>query len=264
MSTCRHHPPVTAYSIWNDKHGVRLSGYNGQKASFSRTIQIKQIGHAILHLDKYDEDYVITIPALHIEGLIYGSPFIELDKSTYIQSSSGYTAKVDYSGKGWLSGKKNSFNASLYPEGKPKAPLYLAEGQWADSFVIKDAKTKQEVDSYNAKATKTTPLTVAALEQQHPYESRRAWHSVATAIIASDMDKVSIEKTKIEVEQREMRKKEQGEGRQWERRFFTRMDKDPIFEKLATKIGEKSECDKTGGAWVFDMEKTKKADPLLQ
>jgi hypothetical protein len=29
-----HHPPVTAYSIWNDKHGVRLHGYNAQKASF--------------------------------------------------------------------------------------------------------------------------------------------------------------------------------------------------------------------------------------
>jgi hypothetical protein len=36
-----HHPPVTAYSIWNDQHGVRLEGYNAQKASFKTTINVK-------------------------------------------------------------------------------------------------------------------------------------------------------------------------------------------------------------------------------
>jgi len=254
-----HHPPVTAYSIWNDEHGVRLQGYNGQKASFSRTIQIKQVGHAMLHLDKYNEDYAITLPSLHVENLIYGSPFIELDKTTYIQSSSGYTAKVDYSGKGWLSGKKNSFTASLYPEGKEKDVLYTAEGQWADSFVIKDVKTKQQVDSYQAKAIKTTPLIVAPLEQQDPYESRCAWHEVAMGIEKGDMDKVSSEKSKIESSQRELRKKEQSEGRDWERTFFKHMDKDAVFDKLAARIGERSEGEKTGGAWLFDAEKAKTA-----
>jgi hypothetical protein len=40
-----HHPPVTAYSIWNSEKGIRLEGYNGQKASISRalTIHIKVI-----------------------------------------------------------------------------------------------------------------------------------------------------------------------------------------------------------------------------
>lgn len=37
-----HHPPVTAYCIWNSKHGVQLQGYNGQRAAFSRmTINVK-------------------------------------------------------------------------------------------------------------------------------------------------------------------------------------------------------------------------------
>lgn len=36
-----HHPPVTAYCIWNANAGVRLQGYNAQKASFSRTINVK-------------------------------------------------------------------------------------------------------------------------------------------------------------------------------------------------------------------------------
>lgn len=36
-----HHPPVTAYCIWNEQHGVRLEGYNAQKASFKTTINVK-------------------------------------------------------------------------------------------------------------------------------------------------------------------------------------------------------------------------------
>jgi oxysterol-binding protein-related protein 9/10/11 len=30
-----HHPPVTAYCIINEKNGVTLQGYNGQRASFA-------------------------------------------------------------------------------------------------------------------------------------------------------------------------------------------------------------------------------------
>src|ERR1700759_5752006 len=117
-----HHPPVTAYCITNEKHRIRLQGYNGQKASFSRTIHVKQIGHALLTLHPPGSDspetYLITLPALHIESLIYGAPFVELGKFIHIVSSSGYLAKVDFTGKGWLSGKKNSFTATLWKEGK--------------------------------------------------------------------------------------------------------------------------------------------------
>lgn len=250
-----HHPPVTAYCIWNDKHGVRLQGYNAQKASFSRTIHVKQIGHALLHLDAYNEDYLITLPSLHIEGLIYGSPFVELNKNTYIQSSTGFTAKVDYSGKGWLSGKKNSFTASLYPTGAERSPLYTIDGQWTDAFTIKDAKTKAQVDSYSAKASRTTPLIIAPQDQQDPLESRRAWSKVAAAISKGDMDTTGMEKSKIENQQREMRRQEQADGKEWQRRYFSRVEKDDVFEKLAVKIGERSEPEKTGGIWRWDGKK---------
>lgn len=219
-----------------------------------------------MHLSKYNEDYLITLPSLHIEGLIYGSPFVELNKATYIQSSSGYTAKIDYSGKGWLSGKKNSFTATLYPEQKEKDILYEISGQWTDTFVIRDSK-KREVDTYCARNHKTTPLIVAPLDQQDLYETRRAWHNVAEAITRGDMDTTSIEKSKIENSQRELRKKEQAEGREWERKFFSRVPSDPIFDRLAAVIGEKSEPERTGGVWRFDVnkaEKAKEAIPFIQ
>ena len=126
---------------------------------------------------------MITLPSLHIESLIYGTPFVELEKSTKIASSSGYIAKIDYSGKGWLSGKKNTFTASLYKasEGEKK-PLYTVDGQWSDTFTIKDARTKEVVDRWVVKDNETIPLTLAPLEKQDLYESRRAWADVADNI----------------------------------------------------------------------------------
>lgn len=252
-----------------------MQGYNAQKASFSSTIQIKQLGHALLTITPpgadqnnpaQQERYVISLPNLHIESLIYGTPFVELEKSTRIASSSGYMAKVDFSGKGWLSGKKNTFTASLYKESEgEKKPLYCIDGQWSDTFVIKDARTKKEVDHYSVKENKTAPFDIAPIEQQDLYESRRAWKDVAEGIERGDMDAVSIAKSKIENAQRELRKVERSEGREWERRFFNRVDedKDKDFLKLAklANLPSNLDADKTGGFWRFDESRAVDAKP---
>ncbi|KKK12321.1 hypothetical protein P175DRAFT_0435420 [Aspergillus ochraceoroseus IBT 24754] len=263
-----HHPPATAYIIRNEKHGVQLEGYNAQKASFSSTIFIKQIGHALLTLtppsaDKADpaqkERYLITLPHLHVESLIYGTPFMELEKSTYIASNTGYISKITYSGKGWLSGKKNTFTASLYKESEgEKKPLYTVEGQWSDTFVIKNARTKHDVETVAVRNLATTPLSLAPTEEQDLYESRRAWRDVATNIEKGNMDAVSVAKSKIENAQRELRKVEKSEGREWERRFFDRIDEtdDKEFLDLARKVGYTAlESDKTGGVWRFNAQR---------
>jgi len=116
-----------------------------------------------------------------------------------------------------------------------------------------------QLDSYNAKITKTTPLYVAPLDRQDPLESRRAWAKVQEAIGKGDLETTGTEKSKIENEQREMRKKEKEENREWERRFFTRVDENPIFTKLAEKREIVAEADKTNGIWVFDEAKYAKA-----
>lgn len=258
-----HHPPVTAYSIWNDKHRVRLQGYNAQKASFGRTVNVRQVGHAMLHLDGLDEDYLITLPSLHTVGLITGSPYIELNGSNYIVSSTGYTARIDYSGKGYFSGKQNSFTAVVYPHGKENSKsdlLYTAEGVWTDSFIIKDSG-KNEVLTYKAKDEPKTDLQVPPIEQQDPLESRRAWQNVAEAIKKGDMEKTHQEKTVIEEQQRAVRRKEKEEGKEWQTIFFSRAEKLPEFDKLIGEVpGASLESDQTNGIWVWDQEKGSKAE----
>jgi hypothetical protein len=271
-----HHPPATAYCVRNDKTGVQLEGYNAQKATFKSTIIVKQIGHAVLTIPvpgtAEPERYLITLPSLHIEGLIFGTPFVELDGSTHIVSSSGYTAKVDYSGKGWLSGKKNSVTATLTPTGKEKEVLYNVTGQWTKSFEIykgpaKSNSTSTRVAVYDANTTPQTELTIAPVEKQHPLETRRAWLKVAEAIHKGDMDLTGQEKGKIEQAQRNMRTKERSEGRTWQRRYFTAVPHgedvgDATLRLLGKAAGVPAdgESDKTGGLWRFDKAKSDAAD----
>jgi oxysterol-binding protein-related protein 9/10/11 len=218
---------------------------------------VKQIGHAIYSLPAFNETYLISLPSLHIEGLIFGSPFVELDSHTYITSSSGFTAKIDYSGKGWLSGKKNSFVATMYPTGKESQTLYTFTGQWTKSFEIHEGGSKHGtlIEIYDAEATDTTPLIIAPIEEQDPLESRRAWAKVAAGIAKGDMDYTGVEKSKIENEQRALRQKEQAEGRTWERRYFSQVESDPLLDTLGPVIGLNPDADKTGGIWRFDDKK---------
>ncbi|TPX17496.1 uncharacterized protein E0L32_003139 [Thyridium curvatum] len=276
-----HHPPATAYSITNLPTGVHLEGYNAQKATFKSTIQIKQIGHAVLTVpvpgSDTKETFLITLPSLHIEGLIFGAPFIELDGASYITSSSGFTAKIDYSGKGWLSGKKNSFTAVLYLTGKEKDVLFNVSGQWTKAFEIhsgpaKGNKPANLVESFDGNAAPVSELVVAPADRQHPLESRRAWAAVGRGVAAGDLDLVSVEKGKIESAQREARARERAEGTAWQRRYFTaRADEDPeddeVLKSLGPAVGvpEHGDADKTGGLWRFDWAKYErvKAEPEL-
>ncbi|KAK2609068.1 Oxysterol-binding protein 4 [Conoideocrella luteorostrata] len=268
-----HHPPATAYCIRNDKTGVQLEGLSAQKATFKSTIIVKQIGHAVLTIPvpsggkKEQERYLITLPSLHIEGLIFGTPFVELDGSSFISSSSGYTAKIDYAGKGWLSGKKNSVTAILYPTGKEKEVLFNVTGQWTKEFEIYEGPAKKNssstlVATYDAIGTAQTDLKIAEVNQQYPLESRRAWAKVAEAIQAGDMDAVSVEKGKIEQAQRDLRNKEKLEDRSWDRRYFSAATgEDEILKKLgpAAGVALNGDQDKTGGLWRFDPVKAANA-----
>lgn len=255
----------------NKNSGVHLQGFNAQKANFTKTINIKQIGHAVLAVPNAASEggidtYIITLPSLHVEGLLFGAPFIELDGASYISSSTGFTAKIDYSGKGWLSGKKNSFTATLYPSDKDKDILYNVSGQWTKAFEIhsgsaKTNSTKTLVDTWDPEHVAPSKLQVAPVEQQHPLETRRAWGGVAGGIAKGDMTFVGQEKTKIENAQRELRKKEQAEGRVWERRYFNAIEGgDPMLAALASHVGldANGDADKTGGLWRFDAAKADK------
>ncbi|ORY61414.1 uncharacterized protein BCR38DRAFT_347255 [Pseudomassariella vexata] len=248
-----HHPPKTAYSIWNDAHGVRLEGHIAPRAWFNGAINIERKGYGILHIDEYKEDHLISMPKVHVEGVVTFQIAPELSGTSYIRSSSGYTSRIDYSCKGWLRGKSNSFVATLYRDGDEKNPLYVLEGQWSSSYTIKNkgGKTLQTVDLGKLRRT---PLQMAPVEKQHPLESRRAWQLVVDAINENDIFAVGHEKSKIENAQRALRREEKALGVVWNQRYFTEMKEDHLVKKLVTR-GKDEEAGEEHMVWRFDKDK---------
>lgn len=58
---------------------------------------MKQIGHAMLEVRTPEgkiEKFLITLPYLQIQGIWLGSPYTELARTSYIQSSTGWLATV--------------------------------------------------------------------------------------------------------------------------------------------------------------------------
>lgn len=227
-----HHPPVTAYAIFNDKNQVQLQGYNGIRATISATlINVRQYGHALLLYKNHDETYLITLPPLHIEGLITASPFVELEGTSYIQCSSGYIVVIEYSGRGYFTGKKNTFKARIYQdklasENKENA-LYTISGQWSKkSYAAKGSSTPSSKDELFYDATHKVPeqLTVKPIAEQNDLESRKAWESVAGAIREGNYDNIHKQKSLLENAQRQMRKDEQEAGTKWNVRWFDQVD----------------------------------------
>ncbi|PPJ55466.1 hypothetical protein CBER1_08038 [Cercospora berteroae] len=255
-----HHPPVTACYLWNDKHGVRAEGYTRQDIRFTGTVNITQIGHAIVHLDELNEDYLIPLPDVKVQGILTGSPYPELQGSHSIISSTGYRAIIDFSGKRLLglTGEKNHVHAAVYApdDNKHSNPIYVAEGNWSESFEIKDS-SGTVIDTYNVTSAHTTQFRTLPLEKQDPWESRKAWQHVIEAIRQGNMQGVADAKSKLETAQRELRKKPETGEEVWEALFFKKEMENPVAEKLLAEVGEKLDVERTVGVWRFNGEAAK-------
>jgi hypothetical protein len=246
---------VTACFLWNDEAGVRAEGYTRQEISFNGSVNIKQIGHAILHIDRYDENYLIPLPSIKVKGILSGAPYPELHGTYHIVSSSGFISEIDFSGRGLLSGKKNSVHVIIYKSGETEHPLYTVSGQWNEKLYFHRGEMEEELETIDVNALKSTTMNVDALEQQDPWESRNAWAGVIDALNNGDMQRTANEKSKVEEAQRGLRKLEESKALKWEPLFFNSNTEDPVFERLAKPVGEDLHSDKTVGVWKFDQQK---------
>ncbi|KAI9068859.1 Oxysterol-binding protein [Trametes sanguinea] len=232
-----HHPPITAYYISNPSKGLALQGHSAQKTSFSSgSIVVKQIGHAVLTVDLpggKKEEFLITLPRLRIDGIWYGSPYIELTGVSYIQSSSGWLSTIDYEAKearGWLSfgGKSHFFKATVTPPGgAASAPAKRIEGYWHET-----SKDSDSGEPFTDVRGPKEEVTVSPVEQMHDFESRKLWQHVARGIREGDYELASREKSKIENDQRQRRRDEQAAGTKWQLKHFEHIESDPVYERL--------------------------------
>ncbi|KAF2020015.1 hypothetical protein BU24DRAFT_419605 [Aaosphaeria arxii CBS 175.79] len=247
-----HHPPVTACYLWNDKHGIRAEGFTCQEITFTGSVNIKQKGYAVVHIDELDEDYLIPVPNVKVKGIISGSPYPELSGTYSIISSTGFVSEVKFEGRGIFSGTKNGVEARVFHVDSPQQNIYTVDGQWSQSFTIQD-QNGEELQTYDVD-THTLSIRVQEVSEQDPWESRRAWGGVIAALGRGDVKGTSDSKSVVEEGQRNLRKEEQANGGEWQRVFFRRQDSDQRFEKLSGMMKSSFEVEPKGGLWRVDRD----------
>ncbi|GJJ74813.1 hypothetical protein EMPS_07171 [Entomortierella parvispora] len=246
-----HHPPIMGFHLENKDAGVFLDGHCGQKSRFAMPagIDVGQTGHAILTLPKFNETYLITLPTLNIRGIVTGRPTVELAGSTYIISSANQLTTIEYSTKGYFSGERHSFKATIKSLASGSSPIYTAQGVWSGVSNYKDHQPSSPSSSsskksalegrlfFDAQTDKAVIPDVTAIEEQGPLESRRLWATVTKAINAKDYGTASREKSQIEDAQRVLAKarKERGETQADALKIFVLVDEDADESGLAFK-----------------------------
>jgi len=226
--------------------------------TFSGSINIRQTRHAQLHINKYDEDYLIPLPDVKVKGLFSGTLYPELSGLCRIISSSGLVSEVNFSGKGFFGGGvRNAFVAAVYrKDDEAKKKLYEAKGLWSDKFTLFDAKTDNELETWDTSAP-TAPLQMTKVPKQDAWETRKAWQHVLAPLKKGDLSTTITEKSKLEEAQRAMRKSEKaGLHEIFRPLFFALQDGgDSLFESLAKGTGWQLQSERTKGVWKYDRQR---------
>ncbi|KAI8891442.1 Oxysterol-binding protein [Backusella circina FSU 941] len=247
-----HHPPVSGFYIENKEAGVIVNGHDGQKTRFSGTqMLVDQIGYCTLKLTQRDETYLFTLPSVSVNGIWYAAPYVELYGTSFVQSTSGFSAAIEYTTKGWISGEVHHFKASI-THGSLSTPTVI-EGQWTGkSTITKNKKTEPFLDL----TTLEKPVPgVKPIEEQGELESRRIWQKVSEALKSGDYAAASTEKSAIENHQRALRKEREASAETWVPKHFAAVKGEEIYGNLREEIIEKADSkfiDTMGeGGWVF-------------
>lgn len=161
------------------------------------------------------------------------APYVELCGTSYIQSSTGFHAAIEYTTKGWIYGEIHHFKATVSHMSQLKTPTII-EGQWSGKSTIK--KEKQPAEAFlDVKEKARPPVLVKPIFEQTDLESQKIWQKVSQALKAGDYATASAEKTRIENEQRAIRK-ERGDEQTWQPKYFEKLPSADLFGDLKNFI----------------------------
>ena len=270
-----HHPPIGACYFWDEVHGIQVSlevffpcegvlglicgqceGFSRVQMTFNGSINIKQIGRSVLHIDAYDEYYSIPILDAKIVGFFSGQLYPELAGKYSINSSSEYISEMEFCGKGFWTGEKNHVSAKVYHRDTgPEVPLYTLSGQWSSKFDIRDCNNDAFHETYDMSTSTPVPMNLHPEAEQDPWETRKAWGKVHEALGKGDMQATTREKSRIEEAQRAMRKREASEKQSWQPLFFTKSyEEDVRLQRLPVPAAEDVARRKLDGVWRVRRE----------
>lgn len=208
-----------------------------------------------MYIEKYNEEYAISLPELYLRGIVTGAPFVELTGETLIVCSlHQIAAKLRFIPKPWFSGEYNLVEGIVYDD-SDKDIKYEIWGNWAKQTFI-EAKENDPEESHlaniesgiidqgeNSKilfdAEKSHITHPKLFKDQSPLESRPVWNEVTGALAKADYELATEKKNEIEDAQRALRKERADNGIVWlpmtfnyESRFFLTRSTDATLEDI--------------------------------
>ena len=99
--------------------------------------------------------------------------------------SKNYNIVIEFSGRGWLSGDKHTFNGVLRKNGS-KEPLYTASGTWSGKSTLENHRTHEKTTFLDIEGTQRANPIIAPETDQNPLESIKLWKYVSQAINTGD------------------------------------------------------------------------------
>lgn len=217
-----HHPPITAVHVSDKENGVRADGYARVEMTFNGSVNVRHIGHTLIRVERFGEDYLLPLPDVQVRGFLSACLYPEITGTYRIYSSNGYVSEITFAGSGLLRGQKNRFDACLFHSSDPKTRFYQVSGVWSEGWVIKDGQTGQVLDTYQVDAPENEPAArqVPPVEEQDPWESRRAWADVINNLERGNLRAAATAKNVLEESQRQMRKQERSRDGTWKPLLF--------------------------------------------
>ena len=178
----------------------------------------------------------LTQPNMYARGILFGKMKYELGDHSFIRCpENDLTADIEFKTKGYFSGTWNAIGGAIKRESTGEV-LYEINGMWNEEMTIRNVQVGNPLAGrkrrlrlfqdghkemlFNAKGAKHAPPQVRPLEEQDSRESQKLWKKTNEAIIKSDHNAATDEKTAIEEMQRAEAAKRQQDGTVWHPRLF--------------------------------------------
>lgn len=207
---------------------MSVSGYCGQKTKFKGTsIRVEQYGLCLVRVLNHQEEYTISLPELHMRGLLTGRIFVEITGDVFIKSNKGYEACLKFIPKPWLGGCYHQFDGKIYQTKHDwDFQIYTIEGNWHEDSYYTTIETGQKDLLFCFKEFNPPKKILSPIDEQSEMESHRVWNGVTSALEQEDWATASLEKNAIEENQRKLRKERTEKGIVWVPKYFHKVISD--------------------------------------
>ncbi|KAK5577821.1 hypothetical protein RB653_002769 [Dictyostelium firmibasis] len=201
-----HHPPISCFNFYNDKHKIKFDSKQQITPVFKgKCIRVNMDVKTCITLereggvtesyfnDKFTEGYLRLLRW----------KFEFTGKYSFVCPETGYSAVINFKDKPIIGGKWHDLQITV---SKGTEPIYDIHGTHVDILTITNLKDKTSSVFINYNTLRSEIATEEPFEQLKDNTSQKVWKGVAEGFAKKDSRKAGLEKQKIEDIQRKKAK----------------------------------------------------------